>query len=237
MPMANSPSDLADVSNWLSDYGLMCFGGLDLSANECAQGHDAFIGKKALLIGNAGTAMWQHFSKSPEYADGQKDPMNRWTKRLLDELARSIGARVVYPFDEPYWPFQRLAQKVACSKASPLGLLIHPQYGLWHAFRGLLIFDEAHEYMSQINALIASSKDLNHPCDTCQDKPCLNACPVGAFTGENLEVKACFSHLDTGDDPDCINQGCQARCACPIAKEHQYDGAQIQFHMKAYRGR
>ncbi len=234
--MAKSPDDFADLIERLEVSGLVCFGGLKITANECAQGSEALIGQKGLLIGNAGSAMWRVFSQSAEYADGAPDPMNRWTKRVLDVLADETGARVVYPFDEPYWPFQRIAQKASQSRSSPLGILIHPKYGLWYAFRGLVIFDEVHEFMSQINELVATSEDLNHPCATCLDKPCLSACPVGAFTGEQLDVKACFTHLDSANDPDCMQSGCQARCACPIAKEHQYDGAQLHFHMKSYRG-
>ena len=234
--MAKSPSNIASLSEVLAEYGLKLFGGLELSANECAQGHEALIGRKALLIGNAGSDMWAQFSKSNEYADGKLDPMNRWTKRLLDGVLKQLGSRVVYPFDEPYWPFQRLAQKAACVKPSPLGILIHPEYGLWHAFRGLIIFDETHEFTSQINALITNADSLIHPCDTCAEKSCLSACPVGAFTGERLNVQGCFDHLDTKSDPDCMSLGCRARCACPIAKTSQYEDAQIKFHMKSYRG-
>ena len=234
--MAKSPDNFADFIARLEVSGLVCFGGLEITATECAQGSEALIGLKGLLIGNVGKDMWHVFSKSNEFADGKLDPMNRWTKRILDEIASELGARVVYPFDEPYWPFQRLAQKAAVSRSSPLGILIHPHYGLWHAFRGLFIFDDAHELSSQINQLIPSSEDLIHPCETCSDKPCLTACPVGAFTGERLEVKTCFTHLDSGNDPDCMQSGCQARLACPIAKDHQYVDAQMKFHMKSYRG-
>ena len=60
-------------------------------------------------------------------------------------------------------------------KASPLGILMHPEYGLWHAYRGALLFDEA-----------LAAEDLNqepenpiHLCALCDRKPCLDACPVG----------------------------------------------------------
>lgn len=234
--MAKSPGDFADLIARLEVSGLVCFGGLEITKHECALGSEVLIGQKGLLIGNAGSSMWRVFSKSDEYADGALDPMNRWTKRVLDGIAQSLGARVIYPFDEPYWPFQRIAQKASQSRSSPLGILIHPEYGLWHAFRGVIIFDDIHEYSSQVSSLAAHSESLNHPCETCLDKPCLSACPVGAFTGERLDVKSCFTHLDSANDPDCMQSGCQARCACPIAKEHQYDGAQMKFHMQSYRG-
>ena len=234
--MAKSPHDLDCLRESLAIYGLVIFGGLEVSSSECAKDNEEFIGKKSLLIGNAGSSMWRKFSMSNEYADGKRDSMNRWAKRILDEITQTLGARVVYPFDEPYWPFQQLAQKAAGVQASPLGILIHPKFGLWHAFHGLIIFDEAHEFMIQINTLIEQREVLIHPCDACEDKPCLSACPVGAFAGERLDVKNCFTHLDKDETPHCMKRGCQARGACPIAKESQYDEAQIQFHMKSYRG-
>jgi len=219
--MAKSPTNFADFNLRLKHFGLICFGGLELSENECAKGYEGFVGQKALLIGNAGPDMWRELSLSAEYGDGAPNPMNRWTKRVLDVISDDYEARAVYPFDEPYWPFQRLAQKAIGVKASPLGILMHPEYGLWHAFRGLLIFSETHEFVSQINVLIQNAQNLIHPCDTCEEKPCLTACPVDAFTGERLEVDKCFTHLDDGAQPHCMSLGCQA--------------AQVKFHMKAYR--
>lgn len=237
MQMAKSPDKFVDFITMLDRSGLVCFGGLELAANECAKGSEALIGKRALLIGNAGHDMWRVFLNSPEFNDGYCNPMNRWTKRVLDEMAGSLGVRVVYPFDEPYWPFQRLAQKAAGVKPSPLGVLIHSEFGLWHAYRGLIIFEEIQEFESQIKTITHQVESLNHPCDSCLEKHCLSACPVGAFTGDRLDVRSCFTHLDSGKDPNCMQFGCRARCACPIAKEHQYDGAQMKFHMKSYRGK
>lgn len=236
MPMAKSPDNHFGLSEVLKTHGLICFGGLKISTELCASGSETMVGKHGLLIGNAGPDMWQVFSKSYEFADQLANPMNRWTKRVLDDIGGLLGARVVYPFDEPYWPFQKLAQNAAGVRSSPLGILIHSEFGLWHAFRGLIVFEDTQEYESQISALTLDAKSLIHPCENCEEKPCLSTCPVGAFTGERLDVLACFTHLDSGDDPECMQIGCQARCACPIAKEHQYDGAQMNFHMKSYRG-
>ena len=234
--MAKSPSSFDNLLEDISGHGLVCFGGLQLTENECAAGCEGLAGSNALLIGNAGAEMWQIFAQSSEFYDGKQDPMNRWTKKVLDEVAQSLGIRVVYPFDEPYWPFQKLARKAAGIQNSPLGVLIHPKFGLWHAFRGLLIFDDDHEFMNQIKELIANVEILNHPCDSCAVQPCLSACPVSAFTGEGLDIHSCFSYLDGKSGSQCMMHGCQARRACPIGSEYQQDGAQLQFHMKSYRG-
>ena len=234
--MAKSPDDLRHLARELSPHGLLCFGGLLLTKDECAVGSQAMVGRNALLVGNVGADMWHVFRRSPEFSDGMRDPMNRWTKRVLDAVSLKLGCSVVYPFDDPYWPFQRLARKAVGIQNSPLGVLIHPEYGLWHAFRGLLIFKENHQLVNQIKALIESAEVLNHPCDSCEDQPCLSTCPVGAFTDEGLDVNSCFSFLDGSSGSECMLTGCQARRACPIGTDYRQDSAQLQFHMKSYRG-
>ncbi|MGB7286164.1 MAG: hypothetical protein WBC71_04455, partial [Salaquimonas sp.] len=133
-----------------------------------------FSGRKAVLIGNGAAnethKMWENFRGSPEYGDGQADPLNRWTQRVVVEIANAHQASALYPFGEKLWPFQRYAKQATGMRSSPLGLLIHPEFGLWHAFRAVLVFGEAIE--------LEVPQTLNHPCDTCVEKPCLSACPV-----------------------------------------------------------
>ena len=83
--------------------------------------------------------MWDAFAP---HIDGEPDPLNRWTRRVIEPIAESFGARAAYPFGEPGWPFQRWALRAETLYASPLGILIHPEYGLWHAWRAALLFDE-----------------------------------------------------------------------------------------------
>ncbi len=45
MPMAKSPSNIASLSENLASNGLVIFGCLELSINECANGSEGFIGK------------------------------------------------------------------------------------------------------------------------------------------------------------------------------------------------
>ena len=67
---------------------------------------------------------------SPEARDGRADPLDRWSRRVVDALAAALGARALYPFDgPPHWPFQRWARRAEAVHVSPLGLLIHPDYG------------------------------------------------------------------------------------------------------------
>ena len=66
---------------------------------------------------------------------------DRRVAAAIDPLARSVGAMALYPFDgPPYRPFQRWAMRAEPVAPSPLGLFIHPEYGLWHAYRAALVF-------------------------------------------------------------------------------------------------
>ena len=234
--MAAFPDKFDEFQSALEANGLTFFGALEIDESVCAKGMEKLIGQKAVLVGNAGPSMWNVFSKSNEFADGNADPMNRWTRRVIDTLALEYGAKAVYPFDEPYWPFQRIATKASGVNHSPLGVLVHPEYGLWYAFRGLIVLNENQELTSRIKELSHSFDTLIHPCDVCDDKPCLASCPVGAFSRKALNTKLCFEHLDSNLQPHCSQLGCLARGACPVGNGYKYGADQIKFHMAAYRG-
>ncbi len=85
---------------------------------------------------------------------------------MLGPIAVSLGATFVHPSDEPFRPFQRWAQLADDVFSSPIGLLIHPEHGLWHAYRGAFLF--AHE-LSDLPVTGLSES----PCLTCADQPCL----------------------------------------------------------------
>lgn len=180
-----------------------------------------------VLAGNAGPDLWPLFNKSPEYADGAADPLNRWSTRVLSALAEELGAEALFPFTgPPYRPFIAWAKRAEAVTESPLGMLIHPDYGLWHAYRGALAFAEP---------LDLPAKDARpSPCLTCQDKPCLSACPIDAFSGTAYDVAACVEHISTAAGLDCLDSACRARRACPIGREYLYDAAQARFHMDAF---
>jgi len=90
-----------------------------------------------VLVGNVGSGLWAVFAQSGEANDGAPHPLNRWTQRVLDRIAAEVDAAPLFPFGgPPYLPFQRWAMRAEPVAPSPLGILIHPDYGLWHAYRG-----------------------------------------------------------------------------------------------------
>jgi len=180
-----------------------------------------------LLIGNIGPRLWPEFSGSPEARDGAPDPLNRWTERVIGGIARAVRATPLYPFGgPPYLPFQRWAMRAEAVAPSPLGILIHPDYGLWHAYRGALAFTE--------RLALPPRAERPRPCDSCATRPCLSACPVGAFTGQGYDVPACIAHIAGAAGRGCMGGGCLARRACPVGTTYGYGEAQAHFHMTAF---
>jgi hypothetical protein len=218
------------MAHGLGRYGLVPRGSFVFDPSDARpDGPNGKPARSILLVGHAGGAIWPHFKAWCEAQEKiPPDPLDCWSREAIGTVAEMFGARAVFPFEKPYWPFQQWAQRAEGLKASPLGMLIHPQYGLWHAWRGALVFD--HE-------VAAGGRDqLAHPCDACAQKPCLAACPVGAFSESGYAVGACSSHLESGISPNCLNLGCRARDACPVGRQYRYGAEQIRFHMAAFAG-
>jgi len=187
-------------------------------------------GKTVILVGNAGPAMWSAFAAAvPEIQRQEADnPLDDWTRVVVDAVAAELQCRALYPFDGPdYLPFQRWALRAGNVFASPIGPLIHPKYGLWHAYRGALVFNGRLD--------LPEPPGLPSPCVTCQDKPCLAACPAGAFPAPgNYDVAACVGHLGSEAGEPCMSGGCLARRACPVGTEFTYPARHARFHMQRF---
>ncbi len=179
-----------------------------------------------VLLGFTGSVQWPEFAASAEAKDGEPDPLDRWSRRVVAELAVEFGARELYPSGKPHVPFQRLAARAESVHASPIGLLVHPEYGLWHAYRGALLFRERIE--------LPPRHDTASPCSTCSGKPRLSACPVDAFGAGGFLLEACLSHITSVAGAECRERGCRARRACPVGTEYRYPVKQMRFHTEAF---
>lgn len=181
-----------------------------------------------VLVGNAGSGFWEVFSNSAEYADGHSNPLDRWSKRIGDQIAKLTGAQVTYPFEgPPYAPFLDWAGETGRVSRSPLSIFIHHQHGLWHAYRFMLSYDQIAEDFSDPGAGLS-------PCGSCIEKPCLSACPVYAFNDGHYAVGKCMSYLNSDENSDCRRFGCAARKACPVMPQNRYIPEHAKFHMQAF---
>jgi len=185
------------------------------------------------MVGQVGSAVWPVFAASPFAQDGLPDPLDRWSQSIGDALARTLGGVALYPSDGPPWyPFQRWAARSEPVQPSVQMVLIHPQHGLWHAYRFALVLPVlAPEDAAVLSAPRAPAADL---CATCDGQPCLRACPVGAFTGSDFRMDHCAAHLHGPQGAACMQGGCLSRRACPVGAADRYAPEHAVFHMAAF---
>jgi hypothetical protein len=189
---------------------------------------DGIAAGTLVLLGFAGPRGWPDFAVSAEAQDGLPDPLDRWSRRVIDALARASGGAALYPFGGPPWhPFQRWAQRAEPVHPSPLGILIHPDWGLWHSYRGAVALP--------VRLDLPPPDRRPGPCDACATRPCLTACPVAAFGAAGYDVARCAAHIASAAGGDCMEAGCAARRACPVGTAHRHGAAQAGFHMRAFR--
>ena len=188
---------------------------------------DGALAATLVLLGNTGPGMWAIFAGSEEASDGAPDALDRWSRRVVSRLARAWDGVAHFPFGGPPWlPFIRWAQRAGPVYPSPIGPLVHPDFGLWHAYRGAMAFRECLDLPPRDNRA--------SPCESCAERPCLSSCPVGAFSATGYDVDGCVAHIESRAGARCLTAGCLARHACPVGREAAYDASQAAFHMRAF---
>lgn len=233
MPATDSLDSIDSIVAAAAGDGLEWRGGFAVEADDEVPDVDGAPARHLLLFGNAGAAMWASFSASAEYAERGPEPLNRWSRRVGEALAKRCGARALFPFGAPRRPFLRWAKKAEALRNSQLGMLMHPKFGLWHAYRFALAFgggrqDDGRQF--DVATAIAHA-DI---CARCAAKPCLHACPVNAFTAAGYDAQSCVAHLESAPAGPCMTRGCQARMACPQGAEFRYQAVHAAFHMRAF---
>lgn len=169
-------------------------------------------------------AFWSIFSASPERNDGLDHPIDRWSQRTIEALAKQVRASAIFPFQgPPYHPFSSWAQRAGVAWQSPSGLLVHSVYGMWISFRGAVVLEED----APLEPATVS------PCETCT-RPCLQSCPVEAISDDGFEYQTCRDHVQSAAGAACAASGCVARRACPVGKDFAPPNEQLQLHMKAF---
>ena len=215
-PRASGPQIVAA----LAGHGLIARGWLALEDGEV----DGF--RSALLIGQAGASIWPYVRAWVAVRGRDVDhPVDAWTREVVSGIAGRFGAHAAFPFERPYLPFQRWAVRAEGLRPSPLGILMHPRYGLWHAYRGALLFEARISQPAPAEPL--------HLCDLCASKPCLAACPAGAWALDGFDRDACMAHLHAPAGRGCMEAGCMARNACPEAPGYRYPG-EVQVHHQVF---
>ncbi len=219
---------IRQIAGRLGGHGLILRGGFDFTAEDAPPpGPDGAPARSVLLVGHGGPEYWRHFQAWMERQQSPcADPLDQWAASRISPVAEVSGARAVYPSDRPYLPFQQWAMRSEGLRPSPLGMLIHPEYGLWHAYRAALLFSR------KLN--LPPAPPVRHPCNNCAERPCLTACPVEAHRLEGLSVETCRAHLAAPAGIACRQKGCLSRNACPVGAQWRLPAAVQAFHLAAF---
>ena len=219
---------IRSIETAIARNGLIPRGGFNFADTEATpSGPSGAPAMAVLLVGQAGAAPWPYFSRWRERQPAAlKNPLDTWSREVIDDVAEETGALAVYPSDKPYLPFQQWAMRAEGLKPSPLGILMHPEYGLWHAYRGALLFE--HELPIQ------PPETVNHLCHACIGKPCLKGCPVNAYSEAGFAYQDCLAHVRGTYGEVCRTGGCIDRNACPYGTDYRYPAGVQAFHMAAF---
>lgn len=226
--MSHQRSWIDDIAAALSTHGLILRGGFNFTAGDAPPvGPSGASAKSVLLVGQAGAAPWPHFLRWREkQSQAIANPLDTWSRQVIGAVADTFGARAVSPSDKPYLPFQQWAMRAEGLKPSPLGILMHPRYGLWHAYRGALLFEDE-IYLEAPQAAI-------YLCDACVGKPCMKACPVDAYSEGGFAYQSCLAHVRGLKGEPCRGGGCLDRNACPYGAAYRYPAEVQAFHMASF---
>ncbi|MBZ9798090.1 4Fe-4S dicluster domain-containing protein [Mesorhizobium sp. ES1-4] len=219
---------IEEITAALGANGLILRGGVLFPDHEGApHGASGVPAKSVLLVGQAGVAPWPHFLRwRATQPHGIANPLDTWSRQVIGAVAEKFGARAVSPSDRPYLPFQQWAMRAEGLRPSPLGILMHPQYGLWHAYRGALLFEE--------EIALPEPREAVHLCDACVEKPCMKACPVDACSIRGFAYQSCLGHVRGADGEPCRSGGCLDRNACPHGTSYRYPPEVQAFHMASF---
>ncbi len=208
---------LAELAVRVSKERLAVFG-------LCHTEHEDGLGDGTLaLLGPAEPGYWNHVIAQPEFRDGARDPVDRWSARVISDAAKDLGGQALFPFGTPHRPFISWALRGGCY-VSPVSLLVHPRAGLFVSFRGAIHLPDR----------LPLPDPVPNPCDTCADSPCLTACPASALTADGYDLHGCHAYLDTGPGQHCLSQGCAVRRICPAGAAYQRAPEHSAYHMEQF---
>lgn len=211
----------ADIRARVAAQSLEIFGGFHPVPQDSLPPDIATL----LLLGPREPGFWDHVTASDEFRDGAPDPMDRWSRRVIGTIACDLGGKAYFPFGGPPWhPFIAWATRTGRAWASPVAMMVHDTAGLMVSYRGALGLRER----------IVLLEPGQRPCESCEEKPCLAACPVAALTEAGYDVPGCKSYLNTPDGGTCMTGGCLVRRACPVSKRYGRLPEQSAFHMMSF---
>ena len=126
--------------------------------------------------------------------------------------------------EEHFIDFRLLAYRAGMGSISPVGLLIHPKFGLWLSFRAAILCTQK----------LPSPNTAPDVCKDCVQKPCIPSCPAGAVRVEGWSVQRCAQFHE---DSQLCHGKCHARLSCPVGSDFRHSTLQHEYHNSRKDGR
>jgi hypothetical protein len=213
--------------NFLSEAGLNLYSVLDCASLppdvvEVMQQEGIAIEQysRLVLLGHGGRQLWQALE---QFGRQTNDPIDYYSlemaKVFIERYLDSPRSLTLYPSSRGI-PLLRLGKLAGWSHASPLGIGINEQYGLWFAYRAA--------FLTTSPLPIRTYEQTQSPCDSCYDKPCISSCPAGAVAVASMNIFKCAT-FRVQENSVCQDR-CLARIACPYMPQHRYTEEQIRYH-------
>jgi epoxyqueuosine reductase len=219
-------------------YGLNLIAAIPASRYDCLAAPSMRVdqidahARSIVLVGNGGGALWRAFKEHAARDPGwmrRENPLDDFTRNVIEgsvvSAARSLGARctTVYPFigDGPKLNFMELGKLAGLAGPSIVGVVVHPTYGPWIAFRAAILIDAD---------IDAPGPALGcDPCPSCTTRTCISSCPADAVAfPAGWNIPRCLTHrVET--EADCANR-CHARVGCVLGPEHRYPDDELAYH-------
>jgi len=179
-----------------------------------------------ILIGHGGQLLWKKINSSSFDSNNPIDDYSRLqTEMFFSRHFSTDDFEIIFPAltsseKQKSIGLQKLGEIIGWHNESPFRVGINQEWGSWFAYRAVVL--------AKSDYLVNQNDQALSPCSQCETKPCIQACPANALVGDGLDLDQCISYRKKADSK-CKGR-CLARMACPVAKEHQYEIDQIQYH-------
>ena len=182
--------------------------------------------RSAVVFGNGGAALWESMVEAIRTDPGRltttEHPLDDHVQRALEAADRRPGRSRRWircaATEAVMVDFRSLALAAGLGHASRMGLLLHPDYGLWTGLRAACLTTE--------ELPITGPLPGDGPCDGCP-APCADACPGSAFVDGSWDPGRCAAfHVESTT----CRGSCASRRACPVGAAHAYGDEQETYH-------
>lgn len=170
--------------------------------------------RQLILIGHGGKTLWASLKAS---GINSEDPIDDFSSEKLRQALAGQRHTLIYPAKDSVG-LQALGKLAGWHHTSPFMVGINQSWGSWYAYRAVALSDTD---FVPTPPLVSVS-----PCGTCQDQPCISACPVQAVSDSAFDLNKCVTYRKQATS--LCRETCLARISCPVASEHRYDDEQIR---------